>query len=159
MRGTATGVSERACERAWACVRACVRASAVLLRARSGYGSTRWCTGYRGDPTWNALTQYLCTSVRQLRRDQRAAARLHFAETAVAPWKNEPDPRSMPRARPVSRDSYCISPPPSLPFHPLLPAHPIVDAVLLRRSLDRPLARLWFTIEFLRQMRDILCVV
>jgi len=98
------------------------RASAVLLRSRSGYGSTRRCTGYRGDPTWNALTQYLCTSVRQLRRDQRAAARLHFAETAVAPWKNEPDPRSMPRARPVSRDSYCISPLSSVPPSPPRPS-------------------------------------
>jgi len=135
-------------------VRSCVRASVALLRARSGYGSTRRCTGYRGDPTWNVLTRYLSTSVRQLRRDRHGGS-APFRRNRGAPWKNEPDPRSTPRARPVSRDSYCIifSPPPV--FRCISP-----PARLARRQcrfLDRPLARLWFTIEFLRQMRDILC--
>lgn len=62
LRGHGKIRNERHCgrrqrERAYVrtCVRACV-VSAALSRARSGYGSTRRCTGYRGDPTWNALT-------------------------------------------------------------------------------------------------------
>lgn len=78
-----------------------------------------------------------------------------FRRNRGAPWKNEP------RARPVSRDSYCIFPSPSLPFPP--PPPPPPDCGTTRCCFDdRPTDR-WRVYDLrsnsLRQMRDILCRV
>lgn len=104
-------------------MRACVRASAALLRARSGYGSTRRCTGYRGDPTWNALTQYLSTSVRQLRRDRRLGSISQKPRCAVE--KRTGSAQYAARASGLSRLLlYLPSPPPALPSPSSLPPPP-----------------------------------